>query len=56
MEILAVAVFQNINCFVFEESIVFHNAAVQDIYTVFYFKTSSMYIFNLVKKQSSIVW
>ena len=31
----------------FEQSIVFHNAAVQNIYNVFYFKTS-------VKKQSGI--
>ena len=38
----------------FEQSIVFHNAAVQNIYNVFYFKTSSMCIFNAVKKPSGI--
>ena len=48
------AAFQNISCFVFQQSIVFHNAAVQHIYNVFYFKTSSMCIFNAVKKQSGI--
>ena len=41
--------FQNINCFVFRYSIVFHKAAVQNIYSVYYFKTSSMCIFNAVK-------
>ena len=34
--------------------LVFHNAAVQNIYNVFYFKTLSMCIFNAVKKQSNI--
>ena len=38
----------------FEQSIVFLNAAVQNIYNVSYFKTSSMCIFNTVKKQSGI--
>ena len=41
------AVFLNVSCFVFEQSIVFQN-----IYNIFYFKTSS--IFNSVKKQSGI--
>ena len=40
--------FQNVNCFVFEH----YKAAVQNIYNVFYFKTSSMCIFKAVKKQS----
>ena len=48
------AVFQNVGCFVFEQSTVFHNAAVQNKYNVYYFKTSSMCIFNTVKKQSGI--
>ena len=43
-----------INCFVFEESIVFHKAAVQNIYIVYYFKTLSMCIFNTVKMQSGV--
>ena len=38
----------------FEQSIVFHKAAVQNIYNVYYFKTFSMCIFNAVKKQSII--
>ena len=38
----------------FGQSIIVHKAAVQNIYNVYYFKTSSMYIFNAVKKQSSI--
>ena len=38
----------------FEESIVFHKAAVQNIYSAYYFKTSSMCIFNAVKIQSDI--
>ena len=46
--------FQNFSCFVFEQSNVFHNAALQNIYNVFYFKTSSMCIFNAVKQQSGI--
>ena len=49
-----VAAFQNVNCFVFEKSIVFHNVTVQNIYKIFYFKTSTMCIFNAVKKQSGI--
>ena len=48
------AAFQNFSCFAFEQSIVFHNVTVQYIYNVFYFKTSSMCIFNAVKKQSGI--
>ena len=36
----------------FEQNIVFHNAAVQNIYNVLYFKTSC--IFNAAKKQSGI--
>ena len=48
------AAFQNVSCFVFEQSIVFHNAALQNIYNVFYFKTSSVFNFNTVKKQSGI--
>ena len=43
---------QNISCFVFEQRMVFLNAAVQNIYNVFYFKLSSMCIFKAVKKQS----
>ena len=35
----SVAAFQNVSCFVFEQSIVFHNAAVQSIYNVLYFNT-----------------
>ena len=46
--------FQNVSCFVSGQSIVFHKAAIQNIYTVYYFKTSSMCIFNAVKKQSGI--
>ena len=42
----SVAAFQNVSCYVFEQSIVFHNVAVQSIYNVFYF--------NAVKKQSGI--
>ena len=38
--------------FVFEQSIVFHNAAVQNIYNL---KTSSMRIFNVVKGIGFIV-
>ena len=34
--------------------IVFHKAAVQNIYNLIYFKTLSMCISNAVKKQSSI--
>ena len=29
--------FQNVNCSVFEQSIVLHKAAVQNIYNVYYF-------------------
>ena len=38
----------------FEQSIMFHKAAVQNIYSVYYFKTWSMCIFNAVKMQSGI--
>ena len=38
----------------FEQSIVFHNAAVPNIYNVFYFKTSSVGIVDAIKKQSGI--
>ena len=54
------AAFQNVRCFVFEQSIVFHyyeilcNSAVQNIYNVFYFKTSPMCNFKAVKKQPGI--
>ena len=48
------AAFQNVSCFVFEQSILFPNAAVQNLYNVFYFQTLSMCIFNAVKKQSDI--
>ena len=34
-----VANFQNVNCFVFEQRIVFHKAAIQNVYNVNYFKT-----------------
>ena len=37
-----------------EQCIVYHDAAVQNIYNVFYFKTSSICIFNAVKRQSGI--
>ena len=50
----AKAAFHNVSCFVFEQSIVFLNAAVQNTYNVFYFKTLSMCIFIIVKKQSGI--
>ena len=49
-----VADFQNVNCCVFEQGIVIHKAAVQNIYSSYYFKTSSMRIFNAVKMQSDI--
>ena len=48
------AAFQTVSCFVFEQSNVFLNAAVQNIYNVFYFKMSSKCISNTVKKQSEI--
>ena len=41
--------FQNVSCFEFEQGMVFHNAAVQNIYNVFH---DLMYIFNAIKKQS----
>ena len=48
--------FQNVNCFVFEQSTrtVYHKATVQNIYNVYYYKTSLMCIFNVVKMLSSI--
>ena len=46
--------FQNVSCFMFEQSIGFHKAAVQHIYNVYYCKTLSMCIFNAIKKQSGI--
>ena len=46
------AAFQNVSCFVFEQSIVLNNA--QNIYNVLYFKTSSMCISNAVKMKSGI--
>ena len=36
----------------FEQGIVFYNDAIQNVYNVFYFKTSSMCNFNAIKKQS----
>ena len=49
------AAFQNVSCFVFEQSKVFHNATVQNtVYNVYCFKTPSMSISNAVKKQSGI--
>ena len=45
---------QNGNCFVFEQSIMFHKASVKNIYNVYYFKPPSMYMFNTVKIQSGI--
>ena len=38
----------------FEQSIVFPIADIRNVYNAYYFKTSSMYIFNIVKKQSGI--
>ena len=38
----------------FEQSIVFHNAAAQNLNNVFYFKILAMCIFNAVKMQSGI--
>ena len=46
--------FQNVSCFVFEQSIVFLKVAIQNVYNISYFKTSSMCIFNAVTKQSGI--
>ena len=31
--------YQNVCCFVFEQSIVFHKATIENVYNVFYFKT-----------------
>ena len=36
-----------------EQSIVFHIAALQNVYNVYYFITSSICIFNAVERQSS---
>ena len=38
----------------FEQSIVFHKAAIQNVYNVYCYKMSPMCIFNAVKKQSGI--
>ena len=46
--------FQNVSCFVFEQSIMFYKSALQNVHKVYYFKTLSMCIFNAVKKQSGI--
>ena len=46
--------FQNVSCFVFEQSIMFHKASAQNIYNVYYFKTSSIWIFDAIEKQSGI--
>ena len=43
--------FQNVSCFVFEQGMVFHNAAVQIIYNVFH---DLMCIFNAIKKKTYI--
>ena len=48
------AAFQNVSCFAFKQSIVFHNSDIQTIYNVLYFITSSMCIFKAFKKQSGI--
>ena len=49
-----VAEFQNVCCFKFEQSIVYHKVAVKNIYNVLYFKTQSMCISNAVKKEPGI--
>ena len=54
MPMYSMADIQIVNCFVFGQSKVFHKAASQNIYSVLYFKTPSMCIFNAVKMQSSI--
>ena len=46
--------FQNVSCFVFEQSIMFHKAVVQNICNMYYFKTSSICIFEAVKEQTGI--
>ena len=51
---LTKADFQNVNCFVVEQSIVFHKATLQNIYSVYYSKTLSMCIFKAVKMQLGI--
>ena len=50
----SMADFPNVSCFVFEQSIVFHKTAIQNVYNVKYIKTSSMCIIYAVTKQSSI--
>ena len=35
---ISMADYQNVSCFVFEQSIMFHKAAVQNIYNVYYTK------------------
>ena len=42
-QISSIVGFQNVNCFVFEQP------SVRNIYNVYYFKTSSMCIFNTVR-------
>ena len=44
----------DVSCFVFEQSIMLHKAALQNVYNVLYFKTSSVCIFNVIKKKSGI--
>ena len=48
--------FQNVNCFVFEQSKVFYKAPLQNVYNVNYFKTPSMCIFNTIKNELRIVF
>ena len=38
----------------FEQSILFHIGDIRNVYNVYYFKRSSMCIFNTVRKQSGI--
>ena len=49
---MILAAIQNVSCFVFKQSIIFLNVAVQNLYNVFYFKMASMCILNAVKMQS----
>ena len=47
--------FQHVNCFVLEQSMVFHKAAVQNIYNVLLFQNiANLSIFNAIKMQSGI--
>ena len=41
---MILAAIHNVSCFVFEQSIVLPNVAVQNLYNVFYFKMASMCI------------